>query len=336
MIRYNTNLSKFEVYGNGVWASLDTTVGTSGAFENNGNAFGAPAVLGTTDNNTLSLETNGTSRIQVDQLGNVGIGTTSQLYVSGSGYVGISQTAPQASFDDNATDAIIVPRSTAANRPAAGVNGMIRYNTNASKLEAYVNSTWTSIDTSVGTSGAFENNGNAFGAPAILGTTDNNPLSFETNGTTYMTIDALGNLNMGLGKLFVTNSTGNIGVGTTTPNAALDVLTTDAIIVPRSTSVNRPATALNGMIRYNTNLSKFEVYGNGVWASMDTSVGTSGAFENNGNAFGAPAVLGTTDNNTLSFETNGTTYMTIDAMGNLNMGLGKLFVTNSTGNVGVG
>src|SRR5258708_24410661 len=110
MIRYNTNASKFEVYSSGVWASLDTAVGASGAFENNGNAFGAPALLGTTDNNPLSFETDRKTTRLISSHEIVSNAAFCLLNVRKSGYVGISQLAPQSSFDRNATDAIIVPR----------------------------------------------------------------------------------------------------------------------------------------------------------------------------------------------------------------------------------
>jgi hypothetical protein len=45
-----------------------------------------------------------------------------------------------------ADTAVVLPSGTTAQRPT-GVNGMIRYNSNTAVIEAYVNSTWTSITT---------------------------------------------------------------------------------------------------------------------------------------------------------------------------------------------
>ena len=53
------------------------------------------------------------------------------------------------------------------------------------------------------TTNAFIQNGNSFGTTALLGTNDNQPLAFETNGSTRMFI----------------SSSGNVGIGTTTPNS---------------------------------------------------------------------------------------------------------------------
>jgi hypothetical protein len=76
-------------------ASLATTALTAsflnGAFLQNGNSFGATALLGTNDNQNLQFETNGTVRMHISSSGNVGIGTTSpafRLDVSGSSKFG--------------------------------------------------------------------------------------------------------------------------------------------------------------------------------------------------------------------------------------------------------
>lgn len=53
----------------------------------------------------------------------------------------------------------------------------------------------------------------------------------------------------------------NVGIGTTTPAGALNVvLTTGALIVPRMTAVN-------GMIIYNTTDDQFNFYEAGAWVT---------------------------------------------------------------------
>ncbi len=68
---------------------------------------------------------------------------------------------------------------------------------------------------------------------------------------------------------FVVKSTGNVGIGTTSPQSALDVTsTTGALIVPRMTTIQRDAlTAVNGMIIYNTSTNQFNFYENGAWVT---------------------------------------------------------------------
>ncbi|MGE0528397.1 MAG: beta strand repeat-containing protein, partial [Bdellovibrionales bacterium] len=67
---------------------------------------------------------------------------------------------------------------------------------------------WASSTVSSVISGTyFSQNGNSFGAEAVLGTNDTRPLHFETDGATRMTVGA----------------GGNVGVGTTNPAGMLDV-----------------------------------------------------------------------------------------------------------------
>jgi hypothetical protein len=55
---------------------------TSNAFIQNGNSFGTTALLGTNDNQSLALETNGTTRMFISSSGNIGVGNgfTSAAY----------------------------------------------------------------------------------------------------------------------------------------------------------------------------------------------------------------------------------------------------------------
>jgi hypothetical protein len=60
-----------------------------------------------------------------------------------------------------------------------------------------------------------------------------------------------------------------IGVGTTTPEVALEIRTTDAILIPKGTTAQRPGAPNTGHIRYNTQTSQFEGFGAGdAWGSL--------------------------------------------------------------------
>jgi hypothetical protein len=62
---------------------------------------------------------------------------------------------------------------------------------------------------------------------------------------------------------------GNVGIGTTNPQGALDVSsTTGAFIVPRMTTAQRNAlTPVNGMVIYNTTDNQFNFRENGAWVT---------------------------------------------------------------------
>lgn len=67
------------------------------------------------------------------------------------------------------------------------------------------------------------------------------------------------------------DSAGNVGVGTTSPSAPLEVSsTTGGVIMPRMTTAQRNAIAspTNGEMVYDTDLNKFYGYANGAWTAL--------------------------------------------------------------------
>ncbi len=74
--QFTSNATNTIVYaGSYVQATRSIGAGGSGQpFAQSGNAFGTTAVLGTSDNNALSIITNGTEKIRIDASGNIGIG----------------------------------------------------------------------------------------------------------------------------------------------------------------------------------------------------------------------------------------------------------------------
>ncbi len=98
----------------------------------------------------------------------------------------------------------------------------------------------------------------------IVGTYGSSALQLATKSNVRATLDI----------------SGKLGIGTATPQAGLDVATTgtdkSAVIVPRDSTLNRPTTAVNGMIRYNSTTNKFEAYENSIWTNMISGVGPAG------------------------------------------------------------
>ena len=116
---------------NALTASFITPTGTN-AFVQDGNSFGATAVLGTNDNNSLGLETNGSTRLFISSSGNVGIGTgtpTNTLNVNGTTFLQGGQTTVRGSGATSATTALRVENSATTARLTILDDGTSAFNT---------------------------------------------------------------------------------------------------------------------------------------------------------------------------------------------------------------
>ena len=104
------------------------------------------------------------------------------------------------------------------------------------------------------------------GDTSFVGTVDSNRLAFRTKNIERMSI----------------LPTGNIGIGTKTPQAALDVVdTSTGMLLPRLTTAQRNSIASgdlrNGLLLYNTDSSAFQYYNGSSWNSVGSgSSGSSG------------------------------------------------------------
>lgn len=65
--------------------------------------------------------------------------------IKDNGQVGIGTNTPIVSLQIKNTDAVIVPVGSTAQRPAAPVVGMIRFNTSTSAMEGYTGSAWVDL-----------------------------------------------------------------------------------------------------------------------------------------------------------------------------------------------
>lgn len=80
------------------------------------------------------------------------------------------------------------------------------------------------------------------------------------------------------GVLTVDDPNNRVGINNVTPAVTLDLSATDAIRVPVGTTAQRP-TGVQGYIRYNTTLSRFESYNGTAWGSIGGGATGGGADE---------------------------------------------------------
>ncbi|HRC26227.1 MAG TPA: hypothetical protein PKX87_02215, partial [Alphaproteobacteria bacterium] len=208
---------------------------------NNGGALGAEANLTydpTTDfliNNSGEIVSARLSAERFDFRGGWGTGlqmpVANEMGIFTNGVERIRITSA-GDVSISGTGAMKLHAGTTAQRPGTPVNGMIRYNSTANKFEVYENGAWKYIQTGASTGLAFTD---LTDTPAVY------------TGAAY--------------KLAMVNA-GETGIVFSY---------TDAVLLPSGTTAERPGTPSNGMIRYNSTNTKFEVYQGGAWVNLITS-----------------------------------------------------------------
>lgn len=133
---------------------------------------------------------------------------------------------------------------------------------------------------------------NFAGTDAISGTTLT--ITVATSGALYIgslltgtgvtagtTITAFGTGTGGTGTYTVSASqtVSSTAITGTVNDATLAIESTDAILVPVGTTTQRPSTGVEGYIRYNTTLDRFEGYANSAWGQLGAGA-TGGGSDN--------------------------------------------------------
>lgn len=171
-----------------------------------------------------------------------------RMRITREGRVGIGTSNPGASLEIEGVDAIMIPRGTTLQRPLTSKLGHIRYNTSLNTYEGF---------------GA----GNAWGSlGGVKDTNQDTYISAESFPTSND--DNLVFYNSNIERVRITKE-GRFGVGTSNPETIVEISGTDAMLIPRGTTAQRPATTKLGQVRYNTSINTFEGFGAGnAWGSL--------------------------------------------------------------------
>jgi hypothetical protein len=196
-----------------------------------------------------------------------------------------------------------------------------------------------------GSTNAFIQGGNSFGTTALLGTNDNQSLALETSGSIRMLISSSGNVGILTtnpnsaslhvsGNVFATSFTGSLfGTSSWASNAITASFVTTAQTASFVTTAQTASfvTASNVFGPFGSNSvtsASFAVSSSrtvsasfAISSSFATTAsfltGSTNAFIQSGNSFGATALLGTNDNQNLALETSGSIRMLISSSGNV-------------------
>ena len=107
--------------------------------------------------------------------------------------------------------------------------------------------------------------------------------------------------------LDVSNS--RVGIGTASPATTLHISATDALTLPSGTTGQRPGSAANGQIRYNTTTSQLEGYA-GAWKNLASGTSIQDA---DGNT--KIQVEESSDEDKIRFDTGGSERAVMDSNG---------------------
>jgi hypothetical protein len=155
--------------------------------------------------------------------GNIVQSTNPIFYINPTGNIGISTSTPQSKL--HVIGGVKMSNLDGSYRPPVADTELVPLK--------YVNENFASVVGGTGT--AFLQGGNSFGSIATLGTKDAYNLDFITSSTTRMTID----------------SSGKVGIGTTSPSQKLDV--SGSIALNGTKLMTLPnQTTLSGSIIYGT------------------------------------------------------------------------------------
>jgi hypothetical protein len=248
----------------------------------------------TNTNGNLELVANGTGHVALEGfvVQENQISTTTgdmTLQPSGTGIV-----------DINSTKSVVIPVGTEIDRPSVPQTGMVRFNTTMGRFEGYNGTNWVFLD------GVTDLDGNTRVTAELTPGANDDTIRFYTNGVvvadlnstrlnvTKVVVDDIeingssitntagGNLSLqtaGAGNVIVENFNVNGSSITNTVSNAVTTLTSTGtgyvriagqggFVVPSGSQSLRPTLPVTGMMRFDTQLGRMEVYDGADWISV--------------------------------------------------------------------
>ena len=245
----------------------------------------------TNSNSNLELRAAGTGKIVVDDL------TFNDSTITSSSDITLTPT--DGVVDIDATGAVNLPSGTTAQRPTA-VAGQFRFNSELVRFEGYDGSNWIKLD------GLQDLDGNTKITAELTPGANDNKIRFYINGSVVADIDAsrfntnrvtvddieidgnrISSITTNTDLNLIANGTGqvkfeNLGVtDSTIKNNVADAVTvfentgngyvkfdgSQGVVLPVGGNAARP-TGATGMIRFNTDDSRVELYDGTTWVSV--------------------------------------------------------------------
>tara|TARA_E500000178_G_scaffold247352_1_gene243975 strand:+ start:2194 stop:5724 length:3531 start_codon:yes stop_codon:yes gene_type:complete len=270
---------------------VSTGIITSSEFDTGDIVIRENFITTTNSNSNLELRAAGTGKIVVDDL------TFDASTITSS--TDITLTPTNGVVDIEATGAVNLPSGTTAQRPTP-VAGQFRFNSELSRFEGYDGSNWIKLD------GLQDLDGNTKITAELTPGANDNKIRFYINGSVVADIDAsrfntnrvtvddieidgnrISSITTNTDLNFVANGTGqvkfeNLGVtDNTIKNNVADAVTvfentgngyvkfdgSQGVVLPVGGNATRP-TGATGMIRFNTDDSRVELYDGTTWVSV--------------------------------------------------------------------
>jgi hypothetical protein len=295
------------LFGTSSWATnaliSSFITGSTNAFIQGGNSFGATALLGTNDNQSLALETSGSTRMFISSSGNVGIGTT-------------TPAAPlHVVFDGSVTAGINVDSTVnTVNHISFLRNGVVygRFGVNASTGEFRWDSP-TSYFPTIYSSGVERMRINTSGNVGISTTTP--AARLDVSGSVNISgsgVQVPLQVYSGSTPLLFVSQSGNVGIGTSTPTTKFDIVDSNNIPTLRISNPGGGGFGGGGNIDIVGGASDY-VEGQISWKNGATTRAFIGYPS-------AARTLTLSSEQIIDFQTNGGSKMYLDSSGNLGIG----------------